>query len=109
VSKDECFFYVSTSIDVRSEFIDIIRECNQSFVVEDGQDFIAYYRAEDIRPSETEIRFSPLPRSIDDALEEIETVVDNVKLGIVIAKIKVEILKKTPLFLLEILKKMAMS
>lgn len=109
ISKDDCFFYVSTNVDVRSKFISIMQQCNHDFAVADGQDFIAYYCADDINFGETDIRLTLLPPTIDGALKEIEEVVGNVKRGIVIAKIKVAVFNKTGMFLFEILKKIIMA
>ena len=107
VSKDECFFYVSTSIDIRAEFISIMQQCSLDFKVEDCRDFIAYYRVEDIKFGKTDIRLTLLPSTIDETLTEIEEVIDGLKFGLIINNIKVAIIKKTPIFLFELLKRLA--
>lgn len=106
VMKDECFFYISTDLEVRAKFITNLQLCNKDFKITEGQDFIAYYKTADIKYKGTDIFLEKLPTSIDETLEKIEDVIDGLKLGIVVGKIQEELLKKTGLFIFEILKKL---
>jgi hypothetical protein len=109
VMKDECFFYISTDLGIRERFITNLQLCNKDFKITEGQDFIAYYKTVDIKYKATEIFLEKLPVSIDETLEKIEGVIDELKLGIVVGKVQEELLKKTGLFIFEILKKLVMA
>lgn len=109
VLKDECFFYVSISNEIREKFISILMECNSDFSLTDNSDFIVYYYADQIKHDGTEIYITELSPSIEFALEEIEETISDLKKGLFLTKIKKQAIEKSGLFLFEILKKIITS